>query len=254
MAERAKFGWALEMCISRFQGNICLTDPWQFRKQIQMLLLQQTKLHTTLNPLHWWSAWPVGLSAVCTEGKPMCTDFGFRPTLRLLLKIFPSKTRPRVQGENACTRTTLPHRRVSGRFLKLSTNTRSFLYMVTEANTQWRAASLWVHVCSDVCLTRVTTVTTDNYTLLPKYTLFLNTYLLPPSLENTPTRRENHQGTEVQHDYIKRVCSLNTFLFLFHGLSWRDQCHHKVPYKGKKEVGGSEMRSRKQLRRAAGRW
>ena len=157
------------------------------------------------------------LLAVCTEGKPVCTDFGFRPTLGLPFKVFPSKTRPRVRGENACARTTLPHRRVAGRFLKLSANTHSFLYVVTAVNTQRRAASLWVHVCLAVCLTRVTAVTTRNYTLLPKYTLFLNIYLLPPSLENTPTRQEKHQGAEVQNDYIERVCFLNPFLSLFPG-------------------------------------
>ena len=113
-------------------------------------------------------------------------------------KYSPSKIRPQVLGKNACTgTTTLPHRLVSSRFLKLSANTHDCLYVATELDIQQRAASFWFHVCPDICSAGVTTVTTNSYPLLPKCSLFLDVYLLPQSLENTPNWREDHQGTEV---------------------------------------------------------
>lgn len=37
-----------------------------------------------------------------------------------------------------------------------------------------------------------------------------------PHLRNTHTQKENHHDADVQNYYINRVCSMNTFLSLFH--------------------------------------
>lgn len=186
--------------------NVCFSFPREYLLDLSLTfsethtnaLLKKTKPYTTLNTLGWRSTGPVWLLITVLEEASWAYTLVLDWYFVSPPKYSPSKIRPRVLGKNACTGTTPPHRRVSSWFLKLSTNTRDYLYVATELDIQQRAASFWFHVCPDICSAGVTTVTTNSYPLLPKCSLLLNIYLLPQSLENTPTRREDHQGAEVQ--------------------------------------------------------